>query len=151
MPESLIKAFTMPTLISAAWAMLIASYTGSSEAVFGTVAGARQAAIRDIERIADPTIAIVPVRVSLDKHKTVQDLLVDVQEGALQTVPYEHTGLQVISKISREANIACVFQTLLVIHGNDASSAISNDLFALSDIDEGKGSAAMDASPRTVS
>lgn len=118
--------FTAATLIRAAWSLAMAQSKGSNEALFGVTVTGRHAPVANIERIAGPTIATVPVRVTLDWDSSVNNLLDTVQRQAIDMIPFEQTGLHRIRRISDEAEIACNFQTLLVIqpaeHGTDTPS-----------------------------
>ncbi|QKX62579.1 uncharacterized protein TRUGW13939_09740 [Talaromyces rugulosus] len=119
---------TLSTVIRAAWAIVLSWYAGSPDAVFGVVVLGRQVPVHGIERIAGPTIATVPLRVTVDRESTVQDLLQRVHRQAAEMIPFEHTGLQYIRGISEDAASACRFQTLLVIqpaslHGNLAKQS----------------------------
>lgn len=107
--------FTPATAVRAAWALLQADYTTASEAVFGAVVTGRQAPVADIERIAGPTIATVPVRVPVDKEFSVTQLLHQVQSQAVEMIAFEQTGLQRIKRVSDEAEQCCSFQTVVVV------------------------------------
>ncbi|KAM3537908.1 hypothetical protein ARSEF1564_009177 [Beauveria bassiana] len=106
---------TPSTIIRAAWAIVSAQYTSSSEAVFGATVSGRQAPVAGIERMAGPTIATVPVVVKLDREAAVGDLLQQVQDQATEMVAYEQTGLQAIRRMSSEIARGSEFQTLLVV------------------------------------
>lgn len=117
-----LPGYTMSTTIRAAWAMLVASYTNTPEVVFGTVVTGRQATIADVERMAGPTVATVPVRIALNEEATVEKLLRDIQLQALDMTSFEQTGLQNIQKFSPEAFEACQFQSVLVVQGSASLS-----------------------------
>ncbi|KAL2851017.1 hypothetical protein BJY01DRAFT_261231 [Aspergillus pseudoustus] len=79
-------------------------------AVWGLVlANGRNAPVHQIDQVAGPTITTIPVH-----------LLSRVQEEGIQSIPFEHTGLQKIRSISPDAQAACDFRTLMVVHqGSD--------------------------------
>ncbi|KAI1455492.1 nonribosomal peptide synthase [Annulohypoxylon moriforme] len=106
---------TPSTLIRAAWSIVTGKYTGSNDIVFGATISGRQAAVPRIEQMTGPTIASVPVRVTLNPDEAVGELLGRIQEQAIGTVPFEQMGLQWIRRLSDDAERACQFQTLLVI------------------------------------
>jgi amino acid adenylation domain-containing protein len=106
---------TPSSTIRAAWSILAATHSGSSEAVFGATVTGRQAAVPGVERMVGPTIATVPVRVPLGGQKSVVDLLRQVQEQAVITTPFEQVGLQQIRRIDEDVRLASEFQTLLVL------------------------------------
>ena len=101
----------------AAWSLLASKYTDGAEVIFGVTVAGRQTAVTDVERMMGPTIATVPVRITLDwSQMTVEQLLRQVQVQSAGMIAYEQMGLQHIRRISREAERACQFQTLLVVH-----------------------------------
>ncbi|KAH8806060.1 hypothetical protein F5884DRAFT_836290 [Xylogone sp. PMI_703] len=112
---------TMATLIRAAWAIIVGAYAGTSDIIFGMTQTGRHVPVPEIENIIGPTIATVPVRINLDKGSSVHDFLQLVQDEALDSMKYEHLGLQGISHLSIEARTACNFQTLIVVQTNNAT------------------------------
>ncbi|KAK1624740.1 putative nonribosomal peptide synthase, partial [Colletotrichum phormii] len=127
------SSVTKATILRAAWALLLSSYSDSDDVCFGTTISGRQAPVAGIESITGPIIATVPLRVRLDgrQQRTVSDYLVDVQNQGIDMVPYEQFGLQAIAKLSRDAKEACDFSSLLVIqpishlaYSDDSSGAL---------------------------
>lgn len=107
--------FTASTIIRAAWSLAMAQSMGSNQALFGVIITGRQAPVPNIERIAGPTIATVPVCVTLDWEGSVRGLLDAVQCQATHMIPFEQTGLQRIRRMNEDTEIACNFQTLLIV------------------------------------
>ncbi|CAA9959672.1 hypothetical protein PTMSG1_03087 [Pyrenophora teres f. maculata] len=114
-PASARSDITVSTLIRAAWAIVVARHTNSDDVVFGAVVLGRNAPIDGIEDIVGPTVATVPIRVRIVGNQTVPYFLAAVQQQATEMIAYEQTGLQYIAKISADAQVACDFQTLLVV------------------------------------
>ena len=102
-------------VIRSATAILLASYTNSTDVIFGATASGRQAPIPDIENIAGPTIATTPVRVKLGWHQTVEQLEKQIQGQMLEIMEHEQYGLQQIRRINPLHRDACKFQLLLVV------------------------------------
>ncbi|KAK2865448.1 NRPS [Arthroderma sp. PD_2] len=116
--------FTPATVIRAAWSIAAANGAGSHEALFGVVVTGRQAPVPNIELIAGPTIATMPIRVDIDWDGSFKQLLDTVQRQSVEMIPFEQTGLQQISQISEQTAIGCRFQTLLVVQpGSEGSEA----------------------------
>ncbi|KAK5987041.1 Nonribosomal peptide synthetase GRA1 [Cladobotryum mycophilum] len=115
---------TISTIIRGAWALVIASYTGSSDVIFGCVLSGRNAPVMGIDKMAAPTIATVPIRVKLDSAHNVSEYLLGLQNQSNTMIPYEQTGLQNIKLACPEARAAVDFQTLLVVElqNGDADS-----------------------------
>lgn len=114
------SGITPSTVVRTALALLLASHTNSSEVVFGATVSGRTAPLNNIESIAGPTIATVPVRVRLDWDQTARALQRQVQQQALDTNRHEQYGLSRIRRINDEASR---FQLLLVVQpgGRDRS------------------------------
>lgn len=127
---------TASTAVRAAWALVQSSCTGSSDVLFGTIALGRQLPVHGIEQIAGPTIATTPVRIVLDRSvQTVGEFLHEVQQQAIDSLPYEQIGLQEIRRVSQESEYACDFSTLLVIQP-EGQSHLPTKLFATTSEDD---------------
>ncbi|KAL6849878.1 NRPS [Amphichorda felina] len=109
------NGFSASTTLRAAWAILSARDSGMSEVVFGAVVSGRQAAVPGIENVVGPTLATVPVRVTLDPDMVLEKFLQNMQKQATDMIPFEQTGLQNIRQVSEEAEEACKFQSLLTV------------------------------------
>lgn len=107
---------TMPSIIRAAWAIVMVKITQSSDITFGATLSGRNASVPGIECITGPTITTVPVRVRVDKCQKIDDFLASIQAQAVEMIPFEHVGMQNIRHIcDSDSKIACDFQTLLMI------------------------------------
>lgn len=115
MPSLVNSDITVATIVRAAWSLTVATFTGTSDVVFGAIASGRTAPVMGIEDIAGPTIATVPVRIHVSPAQKISNYLRTVQDQAISMLPFEQTGLQRIKELSAEAKQACQFQTLLVI------------------------------------
>jgi amino acid adenylation domain-containing protein/non-ribosomal peptide synthase protein (TIGR01720 family) len=125
LPKETIPGITKSTLIRAAWGILVSQYTGSDDTVFGATMSGRNAGVEGISSIIGPTITTIPVRLSLEREKTVSTYLEMVQQTSTDAMPHEHFGLQNISKVSIDAQAACDFQMLLVIQPeHDTNSSL---------------------------
>ncbi|KAI8298770.1 Nonribosomal peptide synthase 1 [Colletotrichum sp. SAR11_240] len=107
---------TVATVIRSAWAYVASHYTGSSDVVFGETLTGRNAPIRGAEEIEGPMITTVPFRVQVNGETSVNDFLHDIQDQTVQQIPYEHTGLQHIRRLSPDALEACELRTGIVLH-----------------------------------
>lgn len=107
--------FTLPTILRGAWALLLGHYSRSCDVVFGITVHGRNAPVNNIENISGPTIATVPSRVRFGLNDTIDDLLLHVQDRAVETMPYEHIGLQNIRKMNGNIQAAVDFGTLIAI------------------------------------
>ena len=113
--NSIATDITIPTIIRAAWAVVIAAYTGSDDVVFGETLSGRDVPVPGITDITGPTLTTVPTRIQVDRKLAVLRFLKEVHQQATDVIPYQHAGLQRIKKINNDTSAACEFQNLLVI------------------------------------
>lgn len=106
---------TPSTAIRAAWALLLAAYTGSGDVVFGETLTGRDIAVSGITEICGPTLTTVPTRVKITQNMTVLDLLHNISRNATDRIPHQHIGLSEIKRIDQDTAAACDFQNLLAI------------------------------------
>ena len=121
-PQS--SGITPSSVVRSALAVLMASYTNSSDVRFGATVSGRTAPVHGIEHVAGPTIATVPVRVRFDWGQTVQSLQQQVQHQAIELNQYEQYGLSRIQRIDEEAS---QFQLLLVVQPLRRATSPSRD------------------------
>ncbi|KAF4429611.1 non-ribosomal peptide synthetase [Fusarium acutatum] len=110
---------TIPTIIRAAWALVLGSQTGSDDVVFGETLSGRDIALDRVQDILGPTLTTVPLRVQIDRNSSIGDLLKSLYGQATQVIPHQHAGLQRIRRLSDAISVACDFQNLLVIQSSD--------------------------------
>ncbi|KAH7409858.1 hypothetical protein DE146DRAFT_732737 [Phaeosphaeria sp. MPI-PUGE-AT-0046c] len=122
---------TMPSLIRAAWGLLLATYSGSDDVLWGETNSGREAPIPDIESIIGPTLTTAPVRLKLNRGLSVRDYLQETQRQASTTLPYQFAGLQHIRKLSPETTVACDFQSFLGIVAGDNLQDVESDLWSM--------------------
>jgi non-ribosomal peptide synthetase component F len=89
----------LSTLLRAAWALTVATYTGTDEAIVNISLSGRDAPVLDIGNIIGPTITTVPVRIRINNEQSVGDFLAAVARQATEMVPFVHTGLHRIRQI----------------------------------------------------
>jgi hypothetical protein len=113
--------------IRTAWAITLSNYTNLIDVVFGEVLTSRTGSTVDSTRVAGPTLATVPVRISFDAYRTVQKLLEKAQNKILHLMPFEQTGISTIQSISNELKKACNSQNIVVIQPKENS--VLDELF----------------------
>jgi amino acid adenylation domain-containing protein/non-ribosomal peptide synthase protein (TIGR01720 family) len=106
---------TQSTVIRAAWAILVAAYTGSDDIVFGETLTGRDIAVSGITEICGPTLTTVPTRVTVNRSMTVLDLLQGIARNNTDRITHQHLGLSEIKRIDQDTAAACDFQNLLAI------------------------------------
>lgn len=90
---------TVATLLRAAWALTVSQEIDSQDVLFAAPLSGRTAPVPGILDIAAPTITTVPVRINVDRNRTVAEYLAAAQRQAVEMLPFEHTGLQKISEM----------------------------------------------------
>ncbi|OAL51558.1 acetyl-CoA synthetase-like protein [Pyrenochaeta sp. DS3sAY3a] len=110
---------TIPSMIRAAWGLLLATYSGSDDVLWGETNSGREAAVSSIEAIIGPTITTAPVRLRLNRSLSVHEYLKETQRQSSISLPYQFAGLQHIRKLSSETAVACDFQSFLGIEAGD--------------------------------
>ena len=103
---SLLRAFrdahgvTMANLVQLAWAVVLAGYTGSADAIFGYLANGRDAPIPGAGEIVGPMINMMVSRIQLSRPqlrgKTVAQAAQQVQNDALEAFSNQRTSLSEI-------------------------------------------------------
>ncbi|KAI0197929.1 hypothetical protein F4808DRAFT_463310 [Astrocystis sublimbata] len=107
---------TMATVIQAAWALLMARYAGSDDAVVGLTLSGRDVPVDGAADIIGPMVTTVPLRIGIDEDMTVGGLLGRVQRTVGDIRTHQHVGLQHLRQLSHEAGMAANFQNMLVVH-----------------------------------
>ncbi|GFP57378.1 nonribosomal peptide synthetase lcsA [Trichoderma asperellum] len=120
-------SITKASILRGAWAIVLARYSDSDDVCFGTTVSGRHANIAGLESMPGLVVATVPVRIRLDKQKTLMGFLQDIQTQASDMVDYEQFGIQNISKLGLDAKEACDFTSLLAIQPVQHMSADSNN------------------------
>ena len=108
------QGVTVNTLMQAAWALLLARYTGRDDVVFGTVVSGRTDQVKDVERIVGLFINTLPLYVTIPPNQTVKDWLADLQRVNLQLRQHEHTPLHEIQHWTQVPPGTSLFNTLFV-------------------------------------
>ncbi|EHK21622.1 uncharacterized protein TRIVIDRAFT_52861 [Trichoderma virens Gv29-8] len=109
------SGITPSSVIRSALTLLLASYTNSNDVKYGATVSGRHAPVSGIDRIAGPTIATIPIRAKFHWDSTVETLLQQVQQQAIDLSAHEQFGLQRIQRAQEDNEEASQFQTLLVI------------------------------------
>lgn len=121
------SSITKPSVLRAAWAIILGRYSDTDDVCFGVTISGRQAPVQGLSDMAGPAICTLPVRIRLDQTKRVSTFLQDIQTQAFETIAHEQFGLQNISKLSASAKDSCDFNSLLVIQPKQQTP--ENDIF----------------------
>lgn len=84
---------TLNTLVQGAWALLLSSYSGAKDIVFGETVAGRPASMENADKMVGLFINTLPVRIPVAGEMSVLDWLKSIQERQFGTRNYEHTPL----------------------------------------------------------
>lgn len=93
-PNTENSGITFASIVKAAWSLVLAKLSGTSDVTFGQITTGRSAPIQGIDEIVGPCMNLVPVRVKVDAASTLSQLLQHVQTQHLDMLPYENLGMQ---------------------------------------------------------
>jgi amino acid adenylation domain-containing protein len=125
---------TVPTLIRATWALVLASHTGVDDVCFGETLTGRNISVDGIAEMAGPCLATVPIRLSIERELTVSAFLHKIHQSGADIAPHQHIGLQHIRTLSEDTKVACDFQNLVAIQ--TVEEGVDEDLWDLLDQDD---------------
>ncbi|KAI9709501.1 MAG: NRPS [Bogoriella megaspora] len=92
------KNITAATILKAAWALVLAQSSASSDVVFGVIVNGRNAAIPGLAQAVGPCLNINPVRAKVKPGSTALDLLQTIQGQQVANMPHESLGFRDIIK-----------------------------------------------------
>ncbi|CAD6593808.1 MAG: hypothetical protein ASARMPREDX12_007679 [Alectoria sarmentosa] len=110
---------TTPTVLQAAWALTLAQVTQCQSPTFGITLAGRSAPVDHIESLIGPTFVTLPTHAHVDATESVMKYLENTQLSSTAMMPFVHTGMQKIMKLSPQCRAACQFQNLLIIQTPD--------------------------------
>ncbi|KAG8530149.1 NRPS [Bacidia gigantensis] len=110
---------TYPTIVRAAWAIMLSALTGSEDVVYGETMTGRDIPIEGIMDMLGPTFTTVAARYQTRPEATVADFLQEVYQSTAEMIPHQHIGLQNIRRINHETALASEFRNLLVIQTSE--------------------------------
>lgn len=127
---------TVNSAVRAAWAALLAHYSGERDVVFGAIVSGRSAPISGIESMVGMTVNILPVRVSIPDDKTVLSWIREIHAQYLEMQAFEHCSLMKVKHWSDAQRGKPLFDSLLVFENwlGDVSLREWGDLFKLQDM-----------------
>ncbi|KUJ24123.1 acetyl-CoA synthetase-like protein [Mollisia scopiformis] len=114
--------FRVSTLVRAAWAITVSTYSQSNDILFGVTLSGRDGVFENLASVVGPTVTTVPVRLVQDPQITEIEQLRKVEAQMIEMMPFEQTGLTQIRKMHGTLRQACDFQILLVIQPEEYSN-----------------------------
>lgn len=104
-----------PAVVEAVWALVLSSFSGSSDVVFGSTRGCRRSGLAGSDTMMGLLINTTPVRVSLEPTLSVRELLSTVRAQQVAKRAYEHTPLTDV-QAAVHSHGAGLFDTIVVIN-----------------------------------
>ncbi len=104
-----------PVIVEAAWSLVLAAFSGTTDVVFGSTRGCRRSGLPGSEHIMGLFINTPPVRVAIDPSVPVVELLDTVRAQQIDKRRHEHTALSDIQAIA-EVRDAALFETIVVVN-----------------------------------
>ncbi len=117
---------TVPTVVQALWALVLAGLTGRQDVVFGSTVSGRPAELPGVESMVGLFINTVPIRVRLRYEETLAALIGRLQAEQAALLPHHHLGLGDIQRIGGVGPLfdtLAVFENYLVEGAEDAAGA----------------------------
>ncbi|HZR48407.1 MAG TPA: condensation domain-containing protein, partial [Streptosporangiaceae bacterium] len=108
------NGLTLTTIIQGAWGLLLARYSDSDEAVFGTTVSGRPAELPGVESIIGMFINTIPTRVQTPAGQDTLTWLRDLQTRQSQSRQYDYASLPQLQSWSDLPPGTNLFDTMIV-------------------------------------
>ncbi|KAJ1973379.1 hypothetical protein H4R34_005096, partial [Dimargaris verticillata] len=122
---------TVHCLLVATWALVLQTYTGQDDIVFGNTVSGRAVDVAHIDRLVGCMVNVVPFRVRFTPNQSVQNLLQSIRDDLAAMVAYEHCHLSEIQQwVTLGHPVADLFNSLLAFESFpfDLDSSIAADV-----------------------
>ncbi|KAG9258477.1 uncharacterized protein F5Z01DRAFT_689818 [Emericellopsis atlantica] len=117
---------TLPSIILAAWGLILRSYTNSEDVCFGYLASGRDAPIEGIDEIVGPLINMLVFRFQIVPGMLLKSLFHDAQEDYLASLPHQHVSLAHVNHALGRKNTQ-LFNTAVSIQSSGPSSSSDDE------------------------
>lgn len=107
-------AFTQATLFRAAWALILARYSGENDVIFGSVTSGRPPDLPGAETMVGLFINTLPLRVRVPLDAPLLPWLAQLQELQFDLLRHQHASLAEISTLADLPAGQPLFETILV-------------------------------------
>ena len=106
--------WTLNTFFQAAWALLLARYSGEEDVVFGSTRACRRSALDGAESMVGVFINTLPFRVRVPADMELTPWLHEVRIRNLAQIPFEHTPLAQVQEYAGIKPSTPLFESLAV-------------------------------------
>ena len=115
---------TLSTLLQAAWAILLRSYSGESDVVFGVTIAGRPASLPQVDRIIGLFINTLPLRVRINSSDRLSTMLAGLMKQQIRRDELSHSSLAEIQAASEVSGGRPLFDSIIVFE----NYPVDNDL-----------------------
>lgn len=122
---------TVNLMVQAAWAVLLARYSGQEDIVFGETRACRRGDFPGSAAAVGLLINTVPIRVCANPARTFAGLLRDLRDQHFDFRDHEHLPLHRISSLSGIPRNAEMFNSIVVFEEHDLNSSLQHSGAAL--------------------
>lgn len=114
---------TLNTVMQGAWAVLLSRYSGEQDVVFGAIVSGRSGGSAAFEKTVGVFINALPVRVQMNREKTVALYLKHLQAKQAEARQYEYSSLLKVQQWSEVPRGTQLFQNIVVFENYPSDSA----------------------------
>ncbi|HEX2673695.1 MAG TPA: amino acid adenylation domain-containing protein, partial [Polyangiaceae bacterium] len=119
---------TLGHIVQAAWAVVLARFTGDRDVVFGGVRACRRSALDGAaERLVGMLMNVVPIRVRISEQQSVRELLTSVRTQNVAVRPFELAPLVEVQRESDLPKGSPLIQTLLLFEREDLNQRLQQE------------------------
>ncbi|KAE9373717.1 acetyl-CoA synthetase-like protein [Stipitochalara longipes BDJ] len=112
-----IDSITLPTVVQAAWALVVHQKSSSDAVLLTVLLSGREFPLPGVDEIIAPTVAQIPLRISIDRQDTVTTWLQSIQGRLIGTIPFMHADWDIFrSQLGNNVRQAWESSPLVVIH-----------------------------------
>jgi amino acid adenylation domain-containing protein/non-ribosomal peptide synthase protein (TIGR01720 family) len=115
---------TLNTLVQGAWALVLSSYSGEHDVVFGCTRACRRSALGGADDVVGLLLNTLPFRVRIDPDATLVSWLQQIRQQQVDIRPFEHTALQKVQVWSDAPRGRPLFDTLLAFENQTFEASL---------------------------
>ncbi len=127
------QRITMPTMVQAAWALVLSRYSGRDDLVYGLTVSGRPHDLPGVQQMLGCFINTLPMRVKTARDNRVSDWLQTIQKSQRALRPFEHSPLVEVRGWSDMPSDRQLFESIVVnegFGGDTAGGGAAGDLLA---------------------
>ncbi|KAK8124137.1 Nonribosomal peptide synthetase 12 [Apiospora kogelbergensis] len=112
---------TPAQVFQAVWAIILSWFSNNSQdVVFANTSANRHLDFPGADRVAGPCLNLVPVRVLVEPHATLSNIIERVQAQAIEAMPYHHVGFRSIIQQSTAWLPGTRFSSILTYQNHES-------------------------------